>query len=321
LVSFLLVVAAAEAGAQAPPTDTRVAYRPPSPVGPLSLQAVSDLEKPATGKPFVVPLFPEDARVEQASDWPATFFGRYLVAGATYFCTATLVGSRTLITAAHCVGSDPTLIIRKGGDQWTATCERSSDYSPDWSPGCSANGSCPTSADYALCEIKGNAPNFPRHERLNNTPGPIAIGGVVKFVGFGCTQTNQTGGSSLDKDVLSSGWGRITRVPGPSDNYFNTEATLQGAALPLSTTVKEGSNVCPGDSGGAVYLSGKNLPQVRSIVGVVSRVYTQNGNITGPSLLSALYTPAAKKLFDGWKAAKNTDLCGLGSTNAACTAQ
>lgn len=301
-----------------------VPHLQPSPTSELTVQAVSDYAKPTNGKPFVVPLFQEDAREENAANWPATFFGSYAVSGKTYFCTATLVGSRTLVTAAHCVGPVPTMTIRRGPDKWIATCQRSPGYAADWPPPCDKDGKCPTSADYALCFIdpdKNSAPppHLARHERLNTDATRVAVGGVLKLLGFGCTDKTMTGGSSLEKDVLTSGWGRISGVPAPDYNYIKTEWTLQGAALPGHANVSGGANICPGDSGGAVYLSGKESPNVRSIVALSSRVRTAGGQITGPSFLSATSTPAARTFFDKW--AEKTDLCGINSNHPSCRQQ
>jgi hypothetical protein len=298
-----------------------VPYLQPSPTSELTVQAVSDHAKPTNGKPFVVTQFKQDAREEKAANWPATFFGSYLVAGKPYFCTATVVGSRTLITAAHCVAVVPTVTIRRGPDKWVATCQRISGYTTDWPAPCDRDGQCPTSADYALCFIdpdKNNSPppQLARHERLNIETTPVAVGGILKLLGFGCTDKSLTGGSSMEKDVLTGGWARITGLPAPGYNYIKTEWTLQGAAPPAYAGVSGGANICPGDSGGAVYLSGKESPNVRSIVALASRVKTAGDQITGPSFLSATSTPAARAFFDAW--AKKTDLCGVKSNHASC---
>ena len=191
-----------------------IPYAPPPPTSSLTVQAVSDLAKPASGKPFVVTMFKDDAREEKPEDWPATFMGSFVTPQGISICTATFsVGSRTLLTAAHCVAPDRKMTIRRGGDRWTATCQAHSAYSPTWDAGCNTAGNCPTSADYALCFIELGqgefAPNFPRHERLNTDPAAVGVGGVLKLLGFGCTETTQTGGSSLSKEVLSSGWARV----------------------------------------------------------------------------------------------------------------
>ena len=272
----------------------------------------------------MVPLFKDDAREEKAEDWPATFMGSFVTPQGSGICTATLVGSRTLITAAHCVAPDRKMTVRRGGDRWTATCSTHSTYSPTWDAGCSTAGNCPTSADYALCFIElgqgESAPNFPRHERLNTDPAALAVGGVLKLLGFGCTDTTQTGGSSLSKEILSSGWARVSQVPAPPQyNYVTANWDLQGAALPTFTTVTGGANICPGDSGGAIFLSAKSSPTIRSIVALASRVYTNGGNITGPSLLSATSTPAAINMLKAWST--KTDLCGVKSDHPACALQ
>lgn len=319
LLIFALTVASVPGHAQ-----DIVPYLQPSPTSELMVRAVSDYAKPTNGKPFVVSQFKEDAREENPANWPATFFGSYLAAGKTYFCTATLVGSRTLLTAAHCVGAMPTMVIRRGPDKWVAACQRISGYTTAWPAPCDKDGQCPTSADYALCFIDPAQNNIPppqvaRHERLNIDPAAVAIGGVLKLLGFGCTDKSKTGGSSMEKDVLTGGWGRISGLAAPDYNYIKTEWSLQNAPLPGYVNVSDGANICPGDSGGAVYLSGKESPNVRSIVALASRVVTANGQVTGPSLLSATSTPTAKTFFDGW--ASKTDLCGVVSNHSSCVQQ
>lgn len=124
----------------------------------------------------------------------------------------------------------------------------------------------------------------------------------------------------MERDVLTSGWARVTRLPASEDNFINTTADLQGGGQPGPSNIVGGANVCPGDSGGAVYLAPRNLPGVRSIVGVASRVGISNGIIVGPSYLSAIATPDARGFLDQWK--QQTDLCSVSETpHAACASQ
>lgn len=96
-LTFLLLVPGAADRAQAQPAGAEgpVPYRQPSPVTPVTVDAVIDLAGQRSGKPFVVTQFQQDAREEIPQNWPASFFGSYAVDGQFFFCTATLVGSRS----------------------------------------------------------------------------------------------------------------------------------------------------------------------------------------------------------------------------------
>lgn len=128
-------------------------------------------------------------------------------------CTATLVGERVIITAAHCVNNGQTATFQVKQNQYSSRCTRSSLY-----PG--------QDHDVALCKtdrvVAGVKPASVDAERLQ-------IGERVTLLGYGCTRPGGGGGND---GTLRYGTAEVVGF----SNY--DVVTQKGAAL------------CFGDSGG-----------------------------------------------------------------------
>jgi V8-like Glu-specific endopeptidase len=107
---------------------------------PATAQPVDGLRLGAVRDRFQDTLRPKignaEAEIVDTRTWPATFRGAYTVGGRKRFCSATLVAARALLTAAHCVSTDGTIMLdRRVGHQdlsFVGDCTRSA--SPDHAP-------------------------------------------------------------------------------------------------------------------------------------------------------------------------------------------
>jgi hypothetical protein len=175
-------------------------------------------------------------------------------------CTATLIGPRVLLTAAHCVDmkfqDDGVWKTVKGtvarsngnGKIKIRTCAMAPAYTasdPD------PDGGVRNDNDFALCELVDEYRGV-RAENIAINPALTATGQRLMLAGFGCTDSDLTDG-------------RITRATeAPRDSVLNVGFNAVQAAAPnkwLKLEGRVGSNaaiLCPGDSGGAAF-SGVNL--------------------------------------------------------------
>lgn len=202
-----------------------------------------------------------------ASRFPATF--------AWAGCTATLIGPRVLVTAAHCVekyvtvdgkwiNNKPLKIRFKANND--AVDVKSCQGIKDYMTASVQPGTVRSSLDFALCDLFENA--APPPETPDLTSAGAASGTRILLAGYGCTEASLRNGII---PLFHSEYGKGLRAG------FNR---LGGDAIQswISADGKVGSDraiVCPGDSGGAVY-RGMTVAQAsdnnRRIVAVVSAV-------------------------------------------------
>jgi hypothetical protein len=139
-------------------------------------------------------------------------------------CTATIVGARVIITAAHCGETGKEAKFRFDGEEYTAKLTQSPLY---------PTKDLDVSVGILDKDIIGANPA--------SIGGKAVIGEEITLLGYGCTKTDGTGGND---GVLRIGKAKIT---GWAGTYDIVSSTPGGAAL------------CFGDSGGPAFLenSGK----------------------------------------------------------------
>jgi len=231
-----------------------------------------------------------------AKVWPATF--KFSVGPN---CTATAVGPRVLITAAHCLpgtltsGSlkDPS-IDPQNPVYVDIVCAKHPDYVDDaHSPS--------TVFDVALClaskpqtartEAQIVLPPNKPYERIAVQNAELNASDFT-LIGFGCHQLYGSSGDDLWKGTASRG---------------------DGADPSGYLAVKGDSWLCEGDSGGAAYF--EKAPQ-RSIVALNSRVNSDSHL----SLLAPMNDARIVAFMKSWVADRkregevNLGICGLDST-------
>jgi hypothetical protein len=223
------------------------------------------------------------ANPAKKGDWPATFVFRNETGAG---CTATAIGPRAILTAAHCMRDMSTAAVLTETQDLTITCSHHPKYQGD------------ISADFALCLVNSDLPKFGGvgFEKVNTDPGLVAKGKRVDLLGYGCLVK---GGQDKSFGTLYHG-----------DTAVITDASLGGYANYVTTT--GGAAVCFGDSGGGAYLPGPG--------GVSRRLFAVNsrGDINTVSWLSVTHLPDFMNWASAWATQNATKICGIHADAPNC---
>jgi hypothetical protein len=243
--------------------------------GDLSSKRVLDLGQSGTGPELM------GGKPAEPSEWPASFYS----SSDDGNCSSTLIGPRTLILAAHCVGQGKSASVEVDGKTITSVCTRASNWPAD------------ASADYALCRLAEAVDAL--YETVNPDASRLKIADNLLLTGFGCTQPSTTGAGVPGNDgIFRIGLAKIVETPGMSE--------------PNSIVTQGSVAICPGDSGGGAYIV--SSAGTRKIVSVNSRViFAQN-----KSLLSSLSSTLGKAFLTNWSQSNNEQICGLNLSGARC---
>lgn len=197
-------------------------------------------------------------------------------------CTATLIGEATVLLAAHCVPDQSRVTFIFDGTIVRSFCEQAPGYVRR------------NAEDFALCLLEHRVTGIP-YERVETRAAPAADTGVF-LTGYGCTERD----GPID-GKLRIGGSRIAPPPagwGDAAGTIFTSSRIDGG----------GAILCPGDSGGPLFLyHGQNVEDARTIVGINSRTTYE----VGVSIFASTASAAFKGFATEWTGRHDQTICGF----------
>lgn len=191
-------------------------------------------------------------------------------------CSGTVVGPHAILTAAHCIDEQGQIENVYSGPSFlsfTAQCTVHPQYLETGSE-----------MDMAICKTEQELDVIPASISKNS----VKLGQQVLLSGFGCTQSNATGGND---GTLRVGHAIVTELHQSLFPWFVTTG---------------GSAICFGDSGGPAFKDMEPGETRHVVLGVNSR-----GDIHTTSLLTPIYSQKSRKFLRQWAKKNRVEICGL----------
>lgn len=244
---------------------------------------------------------------------PATFFAN--VGGVP--CTATLIGPKVLLTAAHCVDAkvqvDGEWQALEGRIQLADGTMKRQVHSCKMSPAYVASDPKPRRVrnenDFALCEVDLGLDVVA--ETIDRKADALEVGDSLLIAGFGCTEADVANGRIVSGNLTS---GTLNAGTSPIEGN-----RIDGWIWTIGRFGSENAILCPGDSGGGAYSNAEigrpendyrwKLVAVSSSVGPVGDVAERNYR----SYFAPLSDPDFDALVREWVGSDPVDrkICGI----------
>jgi len=210
-------------------------------------------------------------------------------------CTATIIGRRSIVTAAHCVGNGATGTVLLDGKNYGAVCAHHPAYS---TPSECMKGIQPLTctADIALCKTNVDlAAVGLKYEVVQTDRSKLAVDQPMVLLGYGCTTT---GGAAAG--VLYVGNSKLEALSNLKPSVFNDYfMKISGPTL-----------VCKGDSGAGNFDVAD--PATRSVIGVTARVDATT------SFLVQTTDARIINFMKTWSSVNAAPICGVTSNAQGC---
>jgi hypothetical protein len=274
--SAVLVSLMGPAGATTDADDVLKLYEPNDDRPPIVL---TPLDQEGT---LVAPLLGGGVVVMDTSQFP----GVVVIKSGASRCTASVVGPRAVLTAAHCLDGRDISFSVAGQDARSMRCHFHAAYDAKTHLN-----------DYAMCQLS-EALTGTLYETVNVNSTPTE--GNLLLTGYGCTNW---GADSDGK--LRAGTAAISEM-----TYPDLPGVLVAKAI-LGGEFKNGkltATLCSGDSGGPVYTTGPlSVADNRQIVGINSL----SDFSYGISVFAPTGSGEGKRFIEAWVSFTGESVCGV----------
>lgn len=208
-------------------------------------------------------------------------------------CTASAVGPRAMVTAAHCVADNGSISpVREDAEYYFTIAQREFTAKCKQHP---RHRDRQENVDIAFCRTNTDL-GLKKYANIAGKHRAVKVGDKPILMGYGCVRSNSPRGGN--DGILRVGKGTVSALARPEDRYNWFRVDKKGS---------EESTLCYGDSGGPVFSSmGDAFSEDHWIVGINSQ-----GNIRDMSLLVDVTLDKVRDFMRDFSRDMQVDICGF----------